>query len=126
MTAEEQVQRKIDALKEMGTLDTNKISDGYHTFGELYDHRIALFILLCNVLYADDDCPYVVWKSKKHSDGSEWDGWFIAGINEKKGEQITYHLPVDKWDLLLVHIKQKAPKWDGHTSDDVLERLLKL
>jgi hypothetical protein len=27
-------------------INTNQISDGYHTFGELYDHRISLFIAL--------------------------------------------------------------------------------
>ena len=28
----------------MSDIDTNLISDGYHTFGELYDHRFALFL----------------------------------------------------------------------------------
>lgn len=105
-------------------VDTNKISDGYHTFGELYEHRIALFIAYCNgaAKYTDG----LVWKSKKHSDGSEWDGWFIAGIFKKKGDQITYHLPIDKWDKLRVEELKAAPPYDGHTSDDVIERIYKL
>jgi hypothetical protein len=36
-------------LKACG-MDTNRISDGYHTFGELYDHRIQLFIALCKMM----------------------------------------------------------------------------
>jgi hypothetical protein len=27
--------------------DKSKISDGYHTFEELYDHRHVLFLTLC-------------------------------------------------------------------------------
>lgn len=104
-------------------IDKNKISDGYHTFGELYDHRIVLFICLCVYLYRDHD----VWRSKKHSDGSEWDGWFIMGIGREKGEQITYHLPTSYWEnTMFAKTLDQAPEWDGHTSADVLERLKSL
>lgn len=112
-------------IKESG-VDTNLISDGYHTFGELYEHRIALFIVLCRFIYNDEYTEHTVWKSRKHSDGTEWEGWFIAGIDNKKGEQISYHLPIEKWDLLKIHVRAKAPVWDGHTPNDVIERLLKL
>jgi hypothetical protein len=101
-------------------VDTNKISDGYHTFGQLYEHRIVLFIGLCVYLYRD----HPVWRSKAHSDGSVWDGWFIMGINTEPGEQITYHLPMSHWpNTAFCKTLEKAPEWDGHTSDDVLERL---
>lgn len=33
-----------------GEISTKEISDGRHTFGELYGHRIALFCALCNLL----------------------------------------------------------------------------
>lgn len=102
--------------------------DGDHTFDELYNHRIALFITLCNFLYSryrnEDKMP---WKSRKHFDGTMFDGWFLAGIGYKKGEQITYHLPIKYWDRLRVLAYDTATtEWDGHTSDDVIERLLKL
>lgn len=32
--------------------DAGEVSDGYHTFNELYDHRIKLFITLCRVIEA--------------------------------------------------------------------------
>src|SRR4051812_9247234 len=70
------------------TVDTNLISDGYHTFGELYEHRIELFIALCR---RNQD---IAWKSLTHSDGSSIEGWFLMGLYETKGEQITYHLPM--------------------------------
>ena len=32
------------------TIKNGDISDGYHTFDELYEHRIALFITLARLL----------------------------------------------------------------------------
>ena len=96
--------------------------DGYHTFTELYDHRITLYITLCAVLRLHTNLP--IWRSKKHSDGSEWERWFILGISQMKGRQITYHLPVERWDDTSFALTyDQAPEFDGHTSDDVINRL---
>ena len=76
--------------------DTGSISDGYHTFNELYDHRITLFIALCSFVATYDDIRQV-WRSKLHSDGTSLDGWFVMGINKALGNQITYHLPLERW-----------------------------
>lgn len=101
--------------------DTNLISDGYHTFGELYEHRIVLYIAFCKLAAKDNK---LIWRSKKHSDGSEWDGWFLLGINDKAGQQITYHLPSSYWDdCQFAYTKEQAPPFDGHTSADVLNRI---
>lgn len=108
-------------------VDANKISDGYHTFGELYEHRLALYIALCRLLnqkYNLQIDGQGVWRSKAHSDGTVWDGWFILGISTIKGQQITYHLPMEKWEQTKFAITlDKAPEFDGHTPDDVLSRL---
>lgn len=97
------------------------LSDGYHTFDELYDHRITLFIALCKQL--EMNCEYV-WRSTLHSDGSAFDGWFIMGIHTDPGKQITYHLPLSRWSETDFAVTQeKAPEWDGHTPADVIERL---
>ena len=110
-------------IKENG-LDTNKVSDGYHTFGELYEHRIVLYIAFCKLAERDNK---LIWRSRKHSDGSEWDGWFLLGIGEKEGKQITYHLPTSYWDQCeFAYTKDKAPAFDGHTSADVLSRIASL
>lgn len=92
-------------------------SDGYHTFNELYAHRAQLFIALCHAY------PQFAWKSLKHSDGTCLPGWFIAGLFEDDGQQITYHLLQDKWSSLKVKELAQAPEYDGHTSKDVLIRL---
>lgn len=102
--------------------DTGEISDGCHTFNELYDHRSALFIAFLKSC-ADDFCP---WMSRCHHDGSSYDGWFIAGVNLPTGD-ITYHLSDKYWDILKgagVSVLEKGKEWDGHTSKNVYERIL--
>jgi hypothetical protein len=112
--------------------DTNLISDGYHTFGELYEHRIRLFIALCKAFYNDPQYQTgkkaEIWASTKHSDGSSFGDWFILGIGKKKGQQITYHLPAKFWSEVcdFAEVLKKAPKFDEHTSEDVLLRLKNL
>jgi len=100
-------------------VDASKVSDGYHTFEELYEHRCLLFIKLISC------CPHYAWYSLKHEDGSEIKDWFIAGIQLPTG-MITYHLPDKYWH----HIQETKAveleygmKWDGHTSQDVVKRL---
>lgn len=112
---------------EMEGGDDMDASDGYHTFEELYEHRITLFIALCkqinNQPYGDSR-KHMVWRSKLHSDGTSWDGWFIMGIGKDEGEQITYHLPIKEWqNTEFAETLEQAPKFDGHESWDVLERL---
>jgi hypothetical protein len=105
--------------------DNVQVSDGYHTFDELYDHRVQLFITLCKKVANENGYGYV-WRSKLHSDESSFDGWFVMGIDKDKGRQITYHLPMSKWDEtsdLMIETLPVAPEFDGHSSDDVLKRL---
>lgn len=103
--------------------------DGYHTFTELYDHRITLFIALCRTLLreAKGGEPYAnggIWRSAFHNDGSSFNGWFIMGIRTDPSHQISYHLPIVRWkETEFAFTLKKAPEWDGHTSADVLERL---
>lgn len=100
-----------------------EVSDGYHTFTELYAHRIALYIQLCKRI-AEDNFLDPVWRSKVHSDGKGYDGWFIMGINNEPGKQISYHLPMSYWDQTeFAATLEVAPEWDGHTPADVITRL---
>ena len=98
--------------------DVSEVSDGYHTFNELYEHRVVLFMVLMSKMH-----PGNVWKSKKHSDGSSFEGWFIAGMFKGHGLQITYHIPEQYFTLCPGEDLELAPQFDGHTSGDVLERL---
>lgn len=89
-----------------------QISDGYHTFDELYYHRMVLFAVICNT-YKDS-----AWKSKLHNDGTMYDNYFIVGITTPKG-CYTYHYHIKYWDMFNVKELSKAPKWDGHKPEDV-------
>lgn len=94
------------------------ISDGYHTFDELYYHRMILFLVICES-YKDR-----AWKSWKHHDDTMYDNYFIAGINTDNG-QYTYHYHKDYWDLFNIKELDNAPEYDGHKPEDVV-RLLSL
>ena len=113
--------------------DLADVNDGYHTIEELYDHRVTLYIVLGREIawhakaHAGQCINPPVWRSKSHSDGSTMDGWFIMGIGKEKGSQISYHLPLSRWDeTYFAETLDQAPEWDGHTSQDVLNRLKKL
>lgn len=97
--------------------DPGKLSDGFHTFDELYEHRHTLFMVLYNQNLD------IAWKSKLHPDGTMFEGdWFIAGLNLPNGA-ITYHIPMRLWDSFDGQELERAPEWDGHTAEDVLKRL---
>ncbi len=99
--------------------DKGNISDGYHTFNELYEHRHALFL---NVVKAHKEQAFKTLRNQK---GELWEGWFILGINTPHG-QITYHLPMFYWTLADVPEVERNADYDGHTSQDVVARLLAL
>lgn len=107
--------------------DAGLVSDGYHTFNELYEHRCLLFCLIIEALgRAPFKGDWDIWKARKHHDGTSIDGWFIAGATPKYGDlkTITYHLLDSMWDFIKSAPELgQAPKWDGHTSQDVIERL---
>ena len=95
----------------------SEVSDGFHTFHELYEHRHHLFVALLN------SHPDLSWKSRLHDDGTMYPGdWFIAGMDLPTGD-VSYHLEGRFWDRVRVKALDLAPAWDGHTSQDVLVRL---
>ena len=108
-------------LKKILNVDSVKdYSDGYHTFEELYYHRMMLFAVICNT-YKDK-----AWKSKLHYDGTMFDGMFIVGVRTSQGHY-TYHYNLEYWDEFDVEMIDRAPEWDGHKPSDItrLRSLLK-
>lgn len=96
---------------------TGDTSDGYHTFNELYHHRAVLFSVICNEHHD------IAWKSKRHHDGTMYDGMFIVGIDTPEG-QATYHYDIDPyWNLFRVKELELAPEWDGHTPGEAIRRI---
>ena len=102
--------------------DMGNVSDGYHTFNELYHHRAILFSVICN------QHPDLAWKSLNHDGPNNpmYDGMFIVGINTPDG-QATYHYDIDPyWDIFNIKELDRAPKWDGHTPDVAINRIMSL
>lgn len=101
-----------------------QISDGYHTFQELYAHRRALTAVLAGAAASAGDS----WRSKAHNpdDDPMFDGYFIVGIEFPTGT-VTYHYKLKYWDeFAAVPEREHAPKWDGATPDDSVTRMLEL
>lgn len=91
----------------------NDISDGYHTFDELYQHRNLLFLNLC--LNDSSNCR---WRP-------HYEGWFVLYWETIHG-QISYHLPIKFVRLVDGKIERDDNyQWDGHSPSNVLERLRK-
>lgn len=99
------------------------VSDGYHTFKELYEFRKVFNACLFNEWYKQG--KYEVHKSFRHNDGELCfgGGWFIVVAILPTG-QISNHYENFDWNLFNVEETEKAKyEFDGHTPQDVLSRL---
>lgn len=99
-------------------VNSGDFSDGYHTFNELYYHRMILFAVICK------QNEKLAWKSWLHHDGTMYNDYFIVGIDTPLG-QYSYHYHKKYWDEFDVKELPNAPEWDGHEPKDI-ERLLSL
>ena len=140
MKNKEETQKQIDTLsdKEKGLL-----SDGYHTFNDLYEIRKAYNVALFNEWAANRMkylkevkeswshlqevfAKYDVHKSLRHHDGELCfgGGWFIVVAMLPTG-QITNHYKLEDWRLFKIPSYETALyPFDNHSSKDVIERLL--
>lgn len=90
------------------------LSDGYHTFDELYEHRCLLFLNLCL-----QDKTNAFWKP-------DFEGWFCLYWESPSG-QISYHIPNKFIPLVENKItRDENHVWDKHVSSDVIFRLTDL
>jgi hypothetical protein len=125
------------------------ISDGFHTFDELYTFRKIYNALVFNewakeikketVFVKDSNGKlvqktiseknkYDVHKSWKHNDGELCfgGGWFIVIAILPTG-QISNHYEAKDWDLFKIpEVEKSKYEFDGHTTEDVIERILDL
>lgn len=103
--------------------DIGEISDGYHTFNELYHYRALL-----HAAWLNSERFLKQHKSRKHSDGKfcfDADGeWFVVVVELPTG-QFTNHYHADYWDLFQIPEQETADEWDGHTPKEAAERLEK-
>jgi hypothetical protein len=146
------MENKIHAIQELINGlegERGQLSDGFHSFQELYAFRKLYNALLFNEWakqvetkktwikdvngylkqqIVSQNVKYDVHKSTRHHDGELCfgGGWFIVVAVLPSG-QISNHYEMKDWDLFKVPEVEKAKhEYDGHTSQDVLERMEEL
>lgn len=149
MNLVDKINKTIETVKYSKGFNVEKISDGFHTFKELYEFRKLYNAALFNEwakqkinfynFERDEEgnvlsesvgsaVKYDVHKSWKHSDGKWCFGkekeYFIV-VAETLYGQITNHYKAEDWDLFKIPEKERANTYDGHSSQEVLRRLFK-
>lgn len=100
-----------------------EISDGYHTFNELYRYRMLYNAAFFNALAKQGSIK--MCKSRKHSDGEKCfgsDDWFIVMAILPTG-QISNHYESEYWDLFNIPEREIAFEYDGHTPNEAADRI---
>ena len=126
---EESEEKKVEteilnyAIQNNEGVNPKFISDGYHSFLELYQFRMLYNALLFNTWHKNNE--YTVLKSWRHDDGELCfgGGHFIVQAELPTG-QISNHYSEQYWELFNIPEKEFANKWDGHDAGDVLERMM--
>ena len=106
------------------------VSDGYHTFNELYKYRMLYNAAFFNELatqariMGSGKQSFEPHKSWRHSDGelAFGGGWFVVVAQLPTG-QITNHYEAQYWGLFNIPEREQAIEWDGHTPADAADRL---
>lgn len=100
----------------------DQLSDGYHTFDELYKYRMLYNAAFVNEYVKTN--PEKCFKSTRHSDGIACfgGGWFVVSVNLPTG-QVNNHYKIKHWYSFKCKSLYKAYEWDGHTPAQAAERL---
>jgi hypothetical protein len=124
------LRRRTSYSFESESEDAIEVSDGYHTMEELYDHRRALTVALANFINYMGEEEVKAYKAQRHYDGTMFEGYFVVMIVRKDGthnDQMSYHYSLEHWDEFKIPEYEIAPdQYDGHSSKEVIERLLRL
>lgn len=139
-------EQAINELIQSEGVDAYLISDGYHTFRDLYDIRLAYnaalfnewanqfedekkgYVTVDDILESKKKVKYNVHKSWRHHDGELCfgGGWFIVTAQLPNG-QISNHYEGKYWDLFKIPEADKALfPFDGHNTKQVIDRLIEL
>ena len=115
-----EIKRRKAICEAAGVEEIDDVSDGFHTFRQLYYQRMMLFAAI--VKQNKDKA----WKSLRHEDGELCfgGGWFIVGVDTPEGSY-TYHYENNYYSLFDCKELERGKHWDGHTEKDVT-RLLSL
>lgn len=120
-----EVIQEYSFLKNKKPVDVGEVSDGYHTFNELYRYSMLYNAAFFNLLARSGQVE--VCKSRRHSDGEKCfgsDDWFIVMAILPTG-QVSNHYESKYWDLFDVPERETAFEYDGHTPNEAADRLKK-
>lgn len=103
-------------------VNTETVSDGFHTFGELYDQRAHLLALATAL------SQMTTYRSRRHDDGTMFGGMFWVGTESPGRDDgprpVTFHIGQKHWALFDHAVTlDKAPPFDGHTPADVMHSI---
>ena len=115
-----EIQRRKAICEAADVKEIDDVSDGFHTFRQLYYQRMMLF---ATIVKQNKD---KAWKSLRHEDGELCfgGGWFIVGVDTPEGSY-TYHYDDNYFSLFDCEELACGKHWDGHTEKDIT-RLLSL
>lgn len=112
------------------------VSDGYHTFDELYRYRMLYNAAFLNeyashqdvVAASDGNMSIVVrdaGKSRLHHDGTRpfGGGWFVVWFRLPDGKVVSNHYRDRYWDLFRIDEFPTAPEWDGSSPEQEADRM---
>ena len=110
-------------ISQLNEDDKAKVSDGYHTFENLYQQRMAWNALAVNL--ASEAGKGDPGKSYRHNDGklcfidneneNSKPEYFIIELMTESG-LVTNHYPVKDWDYFKIDERETAKyEFDGHT-----------
>lgn len=100
-----------------------EVSDGYHSFNELYRYRMLYNAAFFNDLAKNEQVE--VCKSRRHSDGEKCfgsDDWFIVMAMLPTG-QVSNHYESKYWNLFDIPERETAFEYDGHTPNEAADRI---
>lgn len=102
--------------------DREEISDGYHTFKELYRYRM-LYNAHAALGWQAVGIPVV--RSRRHHDGEPcFDGEYFIVVATLPTGQVSNHYKLKHWDVFDGILQAaRAPEWDGHTPAEAADRI---
>jgi hypothetical protein len=104
--------------------NVGELSDGYHTFNELYHQRALLSAGFFNQLPSE----YRPHKARKHYNNALQieecfgGGWFIVMAELPTG-QVSEHFEEKYWDLFNLPVQECCNLWDRHTTKESFDRI---
>lgn len=122
--SEEAYDKAVDRVVRLLSLAGKNLSDGHHTFGELYRYRLLYNAALFNEWGRLG--LYDVHKSLLHHDGKIPFGdakWFIVVAELPTGQISNHYRLATDWDLFNIEARGLPNVYDGHTPDIAAARL---